>query len=201
MRRYQRRKSNGLLRRAIKSWRRGDIVRAGQLALNATEADETNGQAFHVLALALERMGHLHKALPDLRRRLSELEPGTIRICLLNLGLTAWNMKHAEPAGRMFRPVFIEANRGLAARLQNLGMIGCELRRCPRRASIRLRYGDLPDAGRVDFVEFARDRARRRRPRRRSIQFLYKRPFASIPHFLAAVSQSGLRAVASGASG
>src|SRR5665213_2843821 len=56
----QRRKSNGMVRRAVKVWRRGDITRAAQLALGATEADETNAQAFHVLALALEKMGHMH---------------------------------------------------------------------------------------------------------------------------------------------
>src|SRR5471030_2700319 len=58
-----RRKSNGFLRRAIKAWRRGDIARAGQLALEATGADDTHAKAFHVLAMALERMGHQHKAL------------------------------------------------------------------------------------------------------------------------------------------
>ena len=63
-----RRKSNGLLRRAIKAWRRGDIVRSGQLALDATEADDTNAKAYHVLAMALERMGHLHKALVTYER-------------------------------------------------------------------------------------------------------------------------------------
>ena len=31
-----RKKSNGFLRRAIKAWRRGDITRAGQLALTST---------------------------------------------------------------------------------------------------------------------------------------------------------------------
>src|ERR1044071_531766 len=58
-----RHKSNIALRRGIRIWRRGDIVRAGQWALKATELDQTNAKAFHVLAMALERMGHLHKAL------------------------------------------------------------------------------------------------------------------------------------------
>ena len=74
-----RRKSNGLLRRAIKAWRRGDVARAGQLALRATEADEANGQAFHVLAMALEKMGHLHKALVTYERAFSSIP--TTRIC------------------------------------------------------------------------------------------------------------------------
>src|ERR1700753_262811 len=56
-------RSNVLLKRAIRIWRRGDIVTAGQWALKATEADYDNAKAFHVLAMALERMGHVHKAL------------------------------------------------------------------------------------------------------------------------------------------
>ena len=55
-----RRKSNGILRRGIKAWRRGDIARAGRLALAATGADEVNAKAFHLLGMALERMGHIH---------------------------------------------------------------------------------------------------------------------------------------------
>lgn len=93
-----RRKSNGLVRRATKAWRRGDVPRAAQLALRGTEADETNGQAFHVLALALEKMGHLHKALVTFERA-AELDPDDPDL-LLNLGLTAWGLKmHAEATG------------------------------------------------------------------------------------------------------
>src|ERR1700744_2030152 len=119
-----RRKSNGLLRRAIQVWRRGDIARAGQLALAATEADETNGQAFHVLALALEKMGHLHKALVTFERafRLAPNDPDL----LLNLGLTAWNMKLREQAMKMFR-LFIQANPTSPLGYNNLGMVQCEL--------------------------------------------------------------------------
>ncbi len=58
-----RRKSNGVLRRAIKAWQRGDLIRAGQLSLAATEEDDQNAKAYHVLAMALQRMGHQHKAL------------------------------------------------------------------------------------------------------------------------------------------
>ena len=67
-------KSNGILRRGIKAWRRGDITRAGQLALAATTADETNAKAYHVLGMALERMGHIHKALVTYERAF-ELDP------------------------------------------------------------------------------------------------------------------------------
>ena len=71
-----RHKSNVALKRAIRSWRRGDIVRAGRWALKATEVDENNAKAFHVLAMALERMGHLYKALITYERAF-ELDPKT----------------------------------------------------------------------------------------------------------------------------
>ena len=119
-----RRKSNGLLRRAIKVWRRGEIARAGQLALEATEADPTNAQAYHVLALALEKMGHQHKALVTFERAL-QLDPNDPDL-LLNLGLTAWNMKMREQAQNMFRQ-FIAANPGSPLGYNNLGMVQCEL--------------------------------------------------------------------------
>jgi tetratricopeptide (TPR) repeat protein len=119
-----RRKSNGLLRRAIKVWRRGEIARAGQLALEATEADPTNAQAFHVLALALEKMGHQHKALVTFEKAF-QLDPNDPDL-LLNLGLTAWNMKMREQAQNMFRQ-FITANPGSPLGYNNLGMVQCEL--------------------------------------------------------------------------
>ena len=71
-----RHRSNLLLKRGIKAWRRGEIVRAGQWALKSSEMDPTNAKAFHVLAMALERMGHLHKALVTYERAF-ELDPGT----------------------------------------------------------------------------------------------------------------------------
>lgn len=96
-----RRKSNGLLRRAVKAWRRGDIPRTGQLALRATEEDDTNAHAFHVLAMTLEKMGHLHKALVTYEHAFA-LDPDDPEL-LINLGLTAWNLKMQEGAAQMFR--------------------------------------------------------------------------------------------------
>jgi len=115
-----RRKSNGFLRRAIKNWRRGDIARAGQLALEATQADGSNGQAFHVLAMALERMGHLHKALVTYERAF-EIDPNDPDL-LLNLGLTAWNLKMTDGAERMFQ-LFIAARPDSPLGYNNLGTI------------------------------------------------------------------------------
>lgn len=96
-----RHRSNVFLKRGIRTWRQGDIVKAGQWALKATEADGTNSKAFHVLAMALERMGHLHKALVTYERAF-ELDPEDPEL-LINLGLTAWNLKLTDGAAKMFQ--------------------------------------------------------------------------------------------------
>ena len=119
-----RRKSNGLVRRAIKAWRHGDVVRSGQLALRATEADETNGQAFHILALALEKMGHTHKALVTFERA-HELDPDDPDL-LLNLGLTAWSMKMNDVAAELFRR-YIGRCPDSPLGYNNLGSIQCDM--------------------------------------------------------------------------
>src|SRR5580658_8976020 len=115
-----RRKSNGFLRRTIKNWRQGDIARAGQLALEATQVDGSNGQAYHILAMALERMGHQHKALVTYERAF-EIDPNDPDL-LLNLGLTAWNLKLIEGAEKMFR-LFIAARPHSPLGYNNLGTI------------------------------------------------------------------------------
>src|SRR5882757_5481999 len=61
-------RSNKLLQRALKAWRRGDTIKTAKLALEATEADDSNAQGFHLLALALDKLGHLHKALVTYER-------------------------------------------------------------------------------------------------------------------------------------
>jgi tetratricopeptide (TPR) repeat protein len=118
-----RRKSNGFIRRAVKVWRRGDIARAGQLALDATSADETNPRAYHVLAMALERMGHLHKALVTYERAF-ELDPDDPDL-LLNLGLTAWNLKMIDAAAKMFN-LYIAACPESPLGYNNLGTVQCD---------------------------------------------------------------------------
>jgi tetratricopeptide (TPR) repeat protein len=115
-----RRKSNGIVRRAVKAWRRGDIVRSGQLALEATEADDTNAKAFHVLAMALERMGHLHKALVTYERAFA-LDPKDPEL-LINLGLTAWNLKMVEGAAKLFQ-LYIAACPDSPLGYNNLGSV------------------------------------------------------------------------------
>jgi tetratricopeptide (TPR) repeat protein len=115
-----RHKSNLLLKRAIRVWRRGEIVQAGQWALKATELDGANAKAFHVLAMALERMGHTHKALVTYERAY-ELDPSDPEL-LINLGLTAWNLKLTEAAARMFH-LYISARPYSPLGYNNLGSV------------------------------------------------------------------------------
>lgn len=119
-----RRKSNGILRRAIKAWRRGDIVRAGQLALAATAADDDNAKAYHVLGMALERMGHAHKALVTYERAF-QIDPTDPEL-LINLGLIAWNLKQVDGAARMFS-LYINACPDSPLGYNNLGSVLCDM--------------------------------------------------------------------------
>src|ERR1700761_9098378 len=119
-----RHKSNVLLKRAIRAWRKGDIVKAGQWALKATALDGSNAKAFHVLAMALERMGHLHKALVTYERAY-QLCPEDPEL-LINLGLTAWNLKLTDGAARMFQ-LYINARPDSPLGYNNLGSVQCDL--------------------------------------------------------------------------
>jgi tetratricopeptide (TPR) repeat protein len=119
-----RRKSNSVLRRAIKAWQRGDLTRSAQLSLEATEEDDTNPKAFHVLAMALQRMGHQHKALVTYERAF-ELDPNDPEL-LINLGLAAWNMKLTEGAARMFS-LYVEACPDSPLGYNNLGSVQSDL--------------------------------------------------------------------------
>jgi tetratricopeptide (TPR) repeat protein len=119
-----RRKSNGILRRSIKAWRKGDITKAGQLALASTVADESNAKAYHVLGMALERMGHVHKALVTYERAF-QLDPEDPEL-LINLGLIAWNLKQNDGAARMFG-LYIDACPDSPLGYNNLGSILCDM--------------------------------------------------------------------------
>ncbi len=96
-----RRRSNAVLKRAIRAWQKGDVVRAAQLSFEATNEDDQNAKAFHVLAMSLQRMGHQHKALITYERAFA-LDPDDPEL-LINLGLAAWNMKLIDGAEKMFQ--------------------------------------------------------------------------------------------------
>jgi tetratricopeptide (TPR) repeat protein len=108
------------LLRALKAWKRGETVPAAQLALEATNADETNAQAYHLLAITLEKLGHLHKALVTYEKAY-ELEPNDPDL-VLNLGLTAWHTGSMEGAERLFR-LYIEARPDAPEGYNNLASV------------------------------------------------------------------------------
>jgi len=120
----KRRRSNVALKRAVHIWRKGDHAGAAKWALRATEEDETSSKAFHVLAMALERMGHLHKALVTYERAF-QLDPEDPEL-LINLGLTAWGLKLTEGAETMFR-LYIAAMPDSPLGYNNLGSVQCDL--------------------------------------------------------------------------
>src|SRR5260221_355279 len=124
VREKKRHRSNIALKRAIRTWRKGDLAKAGQWALKATEADGENSKAFHVLAMALERMGHLHKALVTYERAF-ELDPEDPEL-LINLGLTAWNLKLTEGAANMFR-LYIASCPDSPLGYNNLGSVQSDM--------------------------------------------------------------------------
>jgi len=123
-----RRKSNGLLRRSIKAFKRADFPRAGQHALASTEADETNARAYHILALCLDRMGHMHKALVTYEKAFA-LDPNDPEL-LINLGLVAWKLKLADGAQRMFS-LYIGACPDSPLGYNNLGTVLSDLGKVP----------------------------------------------------------------------
>jgi len=113
-------RSNKILQRALRAWKRGDTIKTAKFSLEATDADGSNALAFHLLAIALDRMGHLHQALVTYERAY-ELDPNDSDL-LLNLGLTAWNLDLLDGAERMFR-LFIERRPDHPAGYNNLGSV------------------------------------------------------------------------------
>jgi tetratricopeptide (TPR) repeat protein len=116
----RRNKSNRYVRLAVRAWRKGKIVPAGKAALRATEIDESNAKAYHILAMYLERMGHLHKALVTYERAF-QLDPEDPEL-LINLGLTAWNLKFCDGAAQLFK-LYIAAKPDSPLGYNNLGSV------------------------------------------------------------------------------
>jgi len=89
------------LRKAIHAFRRNDYGKAAVLSVDATEADPRCGQAFHMLALSLENLGEMAKAITMYERALA-LDPSDTDL-YLNLGLAAWRMGLNPVAEKFFR--------------------------------------------------------------------------------------------------
>ena len=69
-------------------------------------------------------MGHLHKALVTYERAF-QLDPDDPEL-LINLGLTAWNLKLTEGAAKMFQ-LYIAACPDSPLGYNNLGSVQCDL--------------------------------------------------------------------------
>jgi tetratricopeptide (TPR) repeat protein len=87
--------------KALKAYKRGDYKAAVTRALEATRLDPNAAQAYHTLAMALEGLGELHKALLMYERAMS-LDPKDPEV-YLNLGLVAWKLRMLEGAEKFFR--------------------------------------------------------------------------------------------------
>ncbi len=118
-----RRKADVLLDRGLKAWKRGDYAKAAKFALKAVKEDETFARGFHLLAMAMERMGHLHKALAMYERAFA-LDPKDADL-ILDLGLSAMNQKMHDWAEKMFR-LYIEARPDSPLGYNNLGGLLCK---------------------------------------------------------------------------
>jgi Flp pilus assembly protein TadD len=134
----KRSQSDHYVREAVQAWRQGDFDAAGQAAMRATEIDETNARAFHILAMYLERLGHLHKALITYEHAF-QLDPNDPEL-LINLGTMAWKLKLDEGAAKMFQ-LYIASNPDSPLGYNNLGTIQSEMGN--REAAIETLRGAL----------------------------------------------------------
>jgi tetratricopeptide (TPR) repeat protein len=104
--------------KSLKSYKRGDHKNAALRALDAANVDEGCSQAYHLLALALEGLGQLHKALQCYERALG-LDPHDPDL-YVNLGLVAWKLGMLEGAEKFFR-ICIAMRPDSASAYNNLG--------------------------------------------------------------------------------
>lgn len=133
-----RHQSDRCVREAVQAWRQGDFDAAGQAAMRATEIDDTNARAFHILAMYLDRLGHLHKALVTYEHAF-QLDPNDPEL-LINLGTMAWKLKFEEGAAKMFR-LYIASNPDSPIGYNNLGTVQSEMG--DREAAIETLRGAL----------------------------------------------------------
>ena len=89
---------------------------------------------------------------------------------LINLGLTAWNLKLTEGAAQMFQ-LYIDAKPDSPLGYNNLGSVQCDLGHADVAIeTLRAAINRMPHE--TDPVEQLRHRAGRGRPRRRKPGFL-----------------------------
>ena len=94
-------KVRAILARALRAYKRQDFGTTALQAVEAARLAPSCAMAWHVLALGLENLGQLSKALVMYERAL-KLDPNDADI-YLNLGLVAWRLRMLEGAERLFR--------------------------------------------------------------------------------------------------
>lgn len=103
------RKIMSILRRAMTAIAQDKTLDAVKLALRALDVDENSATANHVMAVAVEKLGHLSKAL-NFYQRAWELDPSDADI-YQNLSLVAWKLDML-PAAEKFLRLFLEMKPG-----------------------------------------------------------------------------------------
>ena len=112
-------KAKKLLRRALASLKAEDYSACCRIALAALEYNEQYGQANHILAVGLEKMGEYAKALQFYERAL-QYDPDDHEICF-NLAHLASQMKMLPTAEKLLR-LFIEKEPSRIDGLNNLAI-------------------------------------------------------------------------------
>jgi len=103
------RKILSILKRSMAANEQGRTQDAVKLALRALDVDENSAVANHVLAVSVEKLGHLSKAL-SFYQRAWELDPNDADI-YQNLSLVAWKLDML-PAAEKFLRLFLEMKPG-----------------------------------------------------------------------------------------
>jgi len=114
------RQVNKTLVKALKAYKRQDFKSAALRALDATRLDPNCAQAYNTLALALEGLGELYKALTMYEKAI-QLDPSEAD-AYLNLGLIAWKLNMLEGAEKFFR-IYINLRPNSHSGYNNLGGI------------------------------------------------------------------------------
>ncbi len=104
--------------KSLKAYKKGDYRAAAMRALDATRLDPQAAQPYHTLALALEALGELHRALAMYERAMT-LDPKDPEV-YLNLGLVAWKLRMLDGAEKFFR-LYINLNPDSHLGHNNLG--------------------------------------------------------------------------------
>ncbi len=107
-----------LLKAALKANAAGDPRESARLALDALGLDDANAAACHVMAAALEQLGHVSRALQFYERAWT-LNPRDPQIYLA-MGLAAWKLDMMAAAEKFFRLALQMEPANVPARV-NLG--------------------------------------------------------------------------------